>query len=369
MKRTATITWISYYNYGTYLQAYALQQVIKSLGYENNVLDDVDIVKKENRDIKTEIKNFLFYITSNRFRKYYKSQKKSFKAYDRFKKNHIILEKNISDISYLNKKYDVFICGSDQIWNPNFLILPKNKYYFADFVSDNKISYAPSIGVNNIPEIYKEEFIKLISTFKKLSAREPEGKDEMQRLISKEVTLVLDPTLLLKKEEWVKLIPSYKVIQDKYILAYFLTQNNIYINAVQNFAKKRGYKLKMFFNNKNYSNLADEVITAGPIEFLESIKNADFVFTDSFHGSIFSAIFNVQFVTFVRFKGNKVGQNTRVVNLLSMMNLSDRLISENNISNIECLSKINFKEVEISLDPHIKASLNYLIESIDERNM
>lgn len=369
MKRTATITWISYYNYGTYLQAYALQQVIKSLGYENCVLDDKGIVKEDGIDIKTGIKNFLFYITSNRFRKYYQSQKKSYKEYDRFKNNHIVLENNISDVSYLNKKYDVFICGSDQIWNPNFLILPKNKYYFADFVSNHKISYAPSIGVYNVPVAYEKEFIRLISTFNKLSAREPEGRDEIQKLISKEITLVVDPTLLLKKEEWEKLIPSYNVTQEKYILAYFLTQNSTYINAVQDFAKKRGYKLKMFFNNKDYINIADELITAGPIEFLESIKNAEFVFTDSFHGSIFSAIFNIQFVTFLRFKGNNKGQNSRVENLLSMMNLSDRLISEKNISNIEHLSEINFKEVKTLLNPHIEASLNYLKESIDERNM
>lgn len=368
MKKTATITWVSYYNYGTFLQAYALQQVIKSFGYDNYVLDDNDIIKKNTKGYKVKIKHFIFNIFSNKYRRYYKSEKESIKLYDNFKNRYILLEKNIN-ISYLNQTYDIFICGSDQIWNPNSLRLSKKEFYYADFTSNYKISYAPSIGSYNIPKDLEEKFKNLIGSFNKLSAREPEGRNEMQRITLNKVHLVVDPTLLLSRKDWNKLLPQNQNSKEKYFLVYFLSQNPVYINAVRNYARLHGYKLKMILNDKECFEQADEVITAGPIQFLESIRNAAFVFTDSFHGSIFSFIFNIQFVTFLRFNGINNGQNSRVENLLSLMNLSDRLISEDNITNLYNLTEINFNDVETSLNPYIENSINYLKGSLNEGNM
>lgn len=364
MKHTAIVTWITYTNFGTYLQAYALQQYIKSLGYKNKILDDASCIHTE-ISWKYEVKKMLWSFTPA-YHVYVRNRTKAIAMYEQFKSKYIDLEKHISDRYYLNSYYDCFICGSDQIWSPLFLKNPHADFYYASFASKKKIAYAPSIGVSAIPEELKFRYVQLIADFKSLSVREPQGQKNLQELTGNKVPIVVDPTLLLQKEDWEKLLPVQRDV-DKYVLAYFLTPNYMYINYVQKYAETHGLKLKIFFTDKSYCHLSAELITAGPLEFLKYIRNAKFVFTDSFHGSIFASIFNVQFVTFKRFKnGNSINQNSRVENLLNMMGISEHLIDENQIENISNLSPINFEAVKLSLKPFIEVSKQYLQKALAE---
>lgn len=314
MKKIANITWITYPNFGTFLQAYALQQYIISLGYEDVILDDSTVINNH-VDWKFRVKKWIWSLGKT-YRRYINSQKIAQKLYGRFKEEHILIESNVKDVKRLNETYDCFVCGSDQIWNPFSLSNPKSGFFYADFAEKKKISYAPSIGVSSVPSDFVDRFHALIKGFSFLSAREKEGQKIMQKLSGKCVANVVDPTLLLDGQQWSKLLDSHKKIADeKYVLGYFLTPNPVYIEAAKAYAYKNGYKFKMFYTDKSYYSVADELITAGPIEFLQAIHDAQHLFTDSFHGSIFASIFKVQFITFKRFKNTITSQNSRVENL------------------------------------------------------
>lgn len=360
MKKIANITWITYPNFGTFLQAYALQQYIISLGYEDTILDDSSIIDTH-VDWKFRIKKWLWRLDST-YRRFVYNQRKSNDLYETFKNNHLIIDKNIADVKRLSDTYDCFVCGSDQIWNPFSLKNPKAGFFYADFTQRKKIAYAPSIGVSNIPDEYIERFRNLIKDFACLSAREIQGQMIMKELSGKAVVKVVDPTLLLDKKRWENLLPDHERHKVKYVLGYFLTPNPIYIEAAKKYAHEHGYEFKMFYTDKTYFDEADEVITAGPIEFLQAIHNAEYLFTDSFHGSIFASIFDVQFITFKRFKKAATSQNSRVENLLKMMKIEDRLLSEEEVGVIDQLEPIDFEKVWEYLSPFITESKEYLYD-------
>ena len=364
MKKIANITWITYPNFGTFLQAYALQQYIISLGYEDVILDDSTVINNH-VDWKFRVKKWIWSLGKT-YRRYINSQKIAQKLYGRFKEEHILIESNVKNVKRLNETYDCFVCGSDQIWNPFSLSNPKSGFFYADFAEKKKISYAPSIGVSSVPSDFVDRFHALIKGFSFLSAREKEGQKIMQKLSGKCVANVVDPTLLLDGQQWSKLLDSHKKIADeKYVLGYFLTPNPVYIEAAKAYAYKNGYKFKMFYTDKSYYSVADELITAGPIEFLQAIHDAQHLFTDSFHGSIFASIFKVQFITFKRFKNTITSQNSRVENLLKMMDIEERLLSEEDVADIDKLEKINFGHVWNQITPYITKSKEYLIHALE----
>ena len=131
MKKIANITWITYPNFGTFLQAYALQQYIISLGYEDVILDDSTVINNH-VDWKFRVKKWIWSLGKT-YRRYINSQKIAQKLYGRFKEEHILIESNVKDVKRLNETYDCFVCGSDQIWNPFSLSNPKSGFFYADF--------------------------------------------------------------------------------------------------------------------------------------------------------------------------------------------------------------------------------------------
>lgn len=361
IKQIATITWITYPNFGTYLQAYALQHFIQSLGYYNAILNDESMIEKR-INWKLEIKKIIWQ-ASRTYRLFVSSNKKSALLYEKFKREYIVIENNIEDVDYLNKKYDCFVCGSDQIWNPFSLQNPKVGFYYADFSRKTKIAYAPSIGVASIPSEYLSTFAKLIKDFPYLSAREKQGQTIMENITGRKVTNVVDPTLLLACKDWEKLIDKGSK-RGKYVLGYFLTPNTLYISAAKEYAHKKGLEFRMLFTDKSYVSVADELITAGPKEFLQTIHDAYAVFTDSFHGSIFASIFRIQFVTFKRFGDTTKSQNSRVENLLNFMGISNRLLGESDIKKLYALENIDFNDVWQRLSVLIDESKSFLINAL-----
>ena len=364
MKKIAIITWNTYHNFGTFLQAYALQQYLYALGYENKILDD-HIIIGNNVNWKFKIKKILWALSRKSYRIYARSSYNSDKLFDNFKKEYLNTDNNIMPLIDLDKKYDIFICGSDQIWNPFLLENPKQTFYYAAFSKKKKIAYAPSIGVSDIPSQYKEKVRTLISSFCNLSLREDQGVESISKIVPKEVIKVVDPTLLLSREEWEKILPK-NTNTEKYVLGYFLTPNTLYINATIAYAKRKSLKFKLFFTDESYLKYDCDLISAGPIEFLNNIKYAEFLFTDSFHGSIFAKIFHIQFFTLKRFGNIEKGQDSRVENLLDLFGLRYRLIENENIKDLVDSPNIDFEKVDYNVSRYINESKKYLKGGLKE---
>lgn len=358
-RRSATITWVTYKNFGTFLQAYALQKYIIQQGWDNYILDDSSKIKV-NTSWKYKFKKALMRIFLTGFCKYEQSKERASYMFNEFKHKRLIIDGRTGNLNKIEPEYDVFICGSDQIWNPFSLDNPNAGFYYASFTKKKKIAYAPSIGVYEVPQQYKAKLKELTSGFNFLSAREQQGVDILYELTGKEVTKVVDPTLLLNVSQWDELLPEGPPCKEKYILAYFLTPNPIFIKVASNYAKRHGLKLKLFFTDKTYYGYGCDLITAGPIEFLYYVKNAEILFTDSFHGSIFATIFHTQFFTFRRFKETAKSQNSRVENLLGMMGIGERLLGEDNSGKAYELPDIDFEQVDSNLAPFVKQSKEYL---------
>ena len=156
--KVAIITWCCYYNFGTYLQAYALQRFLSEKGYDVKIIDDYHFSLEQ--PFRVRIKSFLKNIIKKFFFRdryeFRKIDKISARKYRSFKKEYLSVDYHIKSLSKVNQRYDVFICGSDQIWNPGGFGRKDNDYYFASFANKPKIAYAPSIGVKSIPSEYKK---------------------------------------------------------------------------------------------------------------------------------------------------------------------------------------------------------------------
>ena len=325
-KKVGIMTWFNGCNYGTILQAKALQHVICKLGNEADIIN----YKKrnyKNREIKKisslfcRLKNKIFYDRINNTSKF-----------NDFRDKYLKLTESCNtfvELNDLNSKYDVFVCGSDQIWSP----FSFDEKYFLNFTTkDKKVAYAPSFGVSKISNLYVYNKIKnLLSDFKYISVREKQGQKIIKELTNQDAQLVLDPTLLLDYEDW-KIYENKEIlnkINDKYVLCYFLGKSNSYYKKIVNFAKKNNYQIinipifkRQKFNKFNISNV-------GPSEFLSLFKNAEYIFTDSLHGTLFSLNFRKRFFIFKRFNDKAdYSENSRIYNIIELFNLHDRVIDE-----------------------------------------
>jgi len=369
------VTWFHYINYGTVLQAYALQQFLKKEGYNCVIVNYIPQLKTILEKIKygKYIKRTKDKIESIKFRslrpeiiKQLIERKNLFRS---FVERNINLTPEIrsnEDLRKLNESIDCFICGSDQIWNPENL----NGIYFLNFVDDGKkkIAYAPSFGVRRIPVFKKRKIQKWINRYDKLSVREEVGVNILKSLTSKKAEVVLDPTLLLSEHDWEKIMVSPN-INDDYILCYFLGDRKEYWDAVDSLKDQTSYKVVVIpvkFNSflKNY----DMRISVGPEEFIGLIKNAKFIMTDSYHGTLFSIVFKKDFYVFKRFDDKKKdSQNSRIYNVLKMCNLEERII--NNDITEKCKTGIhidNFEDVYEIINDRIEYSKNFLLTALSE---
>lgn len=370
-RRTATITWLKWNNFGTFLQAYALQKTIIDLGYENHILSD-ECIPNPNISFIDSCKRFvrkIFPAKKSLDDTFFTSAMKEVdNAYQSFvTKNMIVDRSTAKQQSAANLLYDQFICGSDQIWSPA-LRKHLQGYYYADFFIHKKIAYAASFGVEKYPEHLKEEFRHLVSNFAALSCREVIGCKFVNEILNYEAANVVDPTLLLQEADWRKVAESPSMIlEDKYILTYFLSPNQWYLDCARNYARQHKLKLVTFYLRPSSPNEADVTVCAGPGEFISYIDKAEIFFTDSFHGSIFATQMRTPFVGFQRFTDEKSGQNHRLIDLYNKMNILDRFITDATDSErIENLPMQNFEEMRNALQPEIQSSLEFLKKALEK---
>lgn len=355
------ITFYNTINYGALLQGYSLQKKINEFGIECEIIQyECESISKREKPIElTSIRNakdLIKFITLK------SSEESKFKKFNRFSSENIKYSKKVytrESVKELSKDYESFIVGSDQVWNLN---LSDGDYtYFLDFETDKskKNSYAASFGYEEIPDKYKELSKQYLKEFNNITVREESGSKIIKNIIDRDAKVVLDPTMLLTSEEWLD-ISKLKPSEEKYILLYFIHNKKETFKFARELAKKKGLKLiyinispKPAFGMKN-------VRDASPEEFLGLVKNAEYVITGSFHGTVFSINFNKKF--FFEINKNKGNYNTRIANLVKALDLEDRAID--NIEDIDM--PINYECVNKKLNELRESSICKLCEIINK---
>lgn len=366
MKKVGVMTWFSHNNYGSVLQAFALKKIIEKNGYDVEFINYKPKVRKKTIfDMKPS-----YYYNQILNKIYLKQHAEKFLSindiYESFRHENFKISNKCDGYKDLVKvcdKYQFVVCGSDQIWSPNVF----DTNYFLPFLEPNKkIAYAPSIGVSNISNEFILKKIKaLVSDFKNISFRE---ESAIKLLSCQKAKCVLDPTLLLTQDDWIDTLKLKKYNNNKYILCYFLSDNNKFNKIAKKLAQITGLNVKYIPVNKN-TLYKDKDISwkTGPKEFVELIYNASYVLTDSFHGVLFSIIFNKEFNVFERFQNTDLeSQNSRIYNILNKMHLNSRLISCFNQININ--EQIDYIEVNDKLEKYRKESLEYLLNSFSDEH-
>ena len=357
MKKIGLVTWYDRGpNYGTTLQAFALVEYIKKMGY------DCEIINYQSKTPKQKMKRFL--LDRYLFFKKNTTYKKHKCMYKWIKNNLTISTKkyNKNNLAVLNNNYDAFVCGSDQIWSTAENEI--DPFYYLYFTSDNKkISYAPSIGKNIVGEKVRNDFINLVSKFKYLSVREKNGANIIYELTGKNPKIMIDPTLLLLPEEWKqKLGLNETKIKEKYIFCYFLRENKEYYDSVIEFANNVGYKI---INPAEIYKTCEKGKVMDSKLFLDYLLNSNFVVTDSFHGMVFSILCHKKFCVFKRYNDNeKMSQNSRIYNLLEQLNLMDNLYNDN-LTEIYDLDN-DYRKVDDKISKLREASNLYLSTALLE---
>lgn len=371
--KISTITCHHVYNYGATLQAYALQKHLTSMGYDYEIINYIPWYHNRycfwsvnrfsshynliNRNIPLKLLWCLKYNLPNILREY-----KRKKAFDKFDSKYLNISKTkYSSIEELRKsppQADVYICGSDQIWNQN-ATNGIEKAYYLDFGDTDtyRMSYAPSFGSDSLPD-NKAEIAKLLHNIDTLSVREKSGKEILNELGFPDTEVVVDPAFLLDKTQWKDLSVNAKAIKrpSKYILLYNFKDNN----KIRDFISKLKETLKIpivcihGYDNITYADIT--VKDAGPSEFINLIEHAEAVVSDSFHATVFSIIFNREFYTF-----SLNGQNNtaRMKNLLETLGITKRLNPENPDSDMIVYSSVMNRLASI-----IHSSKQYLKSAI-----
>ena len=329
------LTFHASHNYGSCLQAYALQKTIEKLGADTEIINFRTDRQRDMYAVFTKRKGIKYFIKNATHLLYYNFLKKKHANFEAFIANNYTLSakeyKNYSQLEQENFGYDAFVVGSDQIWNP----IPKDfdMSYFLPFVKDKKkIAYAPSFG----PFFEKIDDEKLsiianeVSKFDSISVREISAKHGLEKYISKDVDVVVDPTLLLNKDEWAQLINEKPVVEGEYIFLYTLFSNPE-INKVAKYLSKK-WKTKVvvsnFTNQHDVISCYEKKFDAGPKEFLNLICNAKFVLATSFHGTVFSILFNKPFFAINGEKDNRISTLLNLTKLqsrtINMVNMDER---------------------------------------------
>ncbi len=385
MKKVGIVSCYFKNNYGSMLQAYATKKILDNNNIPNetiNIDNNIDFKKGKRKYYAFQLFNFKFIkskfgmIKLKLDKKIVKDLEKNISIrdskYKEFRKKFNLSiscpdYKSLSEMA--EAKYSDVIVGSDQLWLPVNVV---SDYYTLNWVPDNinKISYATSFGISKIPDKYTDEYKKFLSRINYLSVREESGKKICDEYgISSKV--VCDPTILLTKEEWEQEAVQERIIQDKYILCYFLGSNIEHRKFAEKLKEKTGYKIVSLNHADEYVKYSDTFadITPydiGPREWINLIKNAEYVCTDSFHGTVFSLLFNKTFFDFRRYsESNKMSTNSRIDSLLDLAGVDkNRILTGNEDVDTVIKYKINYNNVNKNIDKIRQESKKWLLSSI-----
>lgn len=365
--KVGIMTFYQCYNYGALLQAYAMQEYVRGLD-PHMVVELINFKNTQTGSILgipfDQIRNLPLFcktIISKLIDIPFILPKK--KNFDLFRKKYInIAPKRYRKYSELKNDpppYDVYICGSDQIWNPE--IEPKAKpAYFLKFVGNKKakkISYAASIGISKIDARYMEDYKDYLKDMDAISVREQGAVKVLSGLTDKSISRNVDPALLLTLEQWDK-IAADTLIHEKYMLVYMLGHKRSVIDLANRIANRLHLKIVHFGPYRTYDNEIARFHCVGPDVFVSLLRNAELVVTNSFHGTAFSIIYQKKFYSVIT---SKVG--SRISGLLEILHLEDRIISQHeDITDLD--QEIDYEKVTEILEKERSYSKQYLTEAI-----
>lgn len=356
-------------NYGGMLQAYATVSMLEARRMDYELIQyekkrtPIGVIKLLPRLLNGVLLNdkyeaFLKKKGMKQHPEFAKNDAIRMKAFRKFKKVHFTklspVFKGYDALCNGARRYSAVITGSDQLWSPAGL--PTN-YYNLQFVPDDirKISYASSFGVKNIPWYQKKRTAAFLNRIDFISMRENRGSDIVKELTGKDVPTILDPVFMFDKEGWEKLIPVKREITEPYIFAYFLGETAEHRKAVEKAAKKLGCKIvalrhldQYVPNDENFGDIA--LYDVAPDRFLNLLRGASYVCTDSFHGSCFSIIHRIPFVTFNRYaEESKHSKNSRIDTLCGNLGLQDRRYNEKTTLDKQLMTSIDWDVVKDKL--------------------
>lgn len=359
MKKIGILTHHYIHNYGAFLQGYALQEAIKNL-YPDDEVYMIDYVNK-----KHAIKNTLGWFRYNPKKDSLKSYIQKIKLPSIFKKTqkqYYNLTKRIHNVDELNKLgLDAIVVGSDEVWHYEDIARHPMKFGYGVKV-DKLISYAPSTGSSNVNENIPEYVKEGMKNFTALSARDDNAETLIKNVLSKEANRVLDPTLLYDFPEYKSKFVDY-IKSQKYILMYYCDNLPEEIKTkIIEYANKNEYKI---FGAGEYKKWFTETfVDINPFEWVEMFKNAQMVFTGTFHGAVFSIKSKKNFYCYL----TNPSRIKKVGSLLKQLDIDRNNITKDNYN--EVFNSINnycidYKKVFEKLEVNKKISLNYLKENID----
>lgn len=346
-------------NYGAVLQAYALQTKLKKMFWEY----DVEIIDYYCPAIEDRTSPFYYIKDGNFIKNVLRYMYLFIPKYKRYKKFNEFREKYLSatriryDIENINRVSDDFLAvfvGSDQVWNINATKGDRN--YFLEPLSDRvlKCSYAASFGFEEVVKEHYDEILSMVKKFNYISVRESIGIDDLFNKNNIKATVNVDPTMLLERKEWDELIVDVEKMPKKgYILLYCVLKTNRLVNYAKNLSEKTGLQVYSISNQREFSEFK-QIKNCGVEEFISLVKNANYVLTTSFHGTVFSILYHKKFVTEI---DTWLSRNTRVENLLETLDMKSRTI-ENSKFDID--SEIRWDAVEAKLKACVKNAENYL---------
>lgn len=369
MDRIILTTTYTGFNYGTSLQVLAGKHIVSQLGYSCDFIRPKSIIK--GRDIRLcKLLAILFRVISLRDYKkllpFVSSYQKNFiegteQLYFKFNEDYIKpLELSKSKMKKLAKESVACLAGSDQIWISDALYV--DPIYYLRFAPQYKrIAFAPSFGRDYVAEYNIKKISHWISEIPYLSVREDSGVQLIKQLTGRDAVHLLDPTLVVSRDEW-KGILNVCEHKENYILTYFLDMpSDFAIDKIMQLKKYLGCKVINIPYQFEKMDFCDDMISAGPKEFIELVLNARFVCTDSFHGTAFALNFHTPFFTFERLYGNSSKQSVRILSLLKKFNLLTRYQCD---CPIRVLDDINFDLVDNILLSEKQKTYNYLHNSI-----
>ena len=323
-KNVGILTFHDADNLGAVLQAFALQTTLdKKCGVAAEVIDyKCDKILSTKRVKKPKsVKDFIKYPLMS---VYYWIKRRGF---SRFRKEYLKSSPQSYDLNNIKNcelPYDMIISGSDQVFNTE--CSGDDYTYFLDFAKAKKISYAASIGKHKFNDAECEKIVPIIKDFKAVSVREESAKAELERIGITDVQVHPDPVVLLKNEEWQK-YKTKRLLKKPYVLVYLVLPDDNVLNCAKQYAKKHG--LKVICNKKS----AKFIFHNSPREFLSWVYNAECVFTNSFHGTAFSLIFNKPLAADIKLLSG--GINNRINDFLNKTNTLQCVLDKDNINPVK----------------------------------
>lgn len=377
-------------NFGSALQTYATQYVLEKMGYDARIFE----IKGVHRQI--HIKKLLYYAgrmldpvelkyllanlksrsrktasaSTDQYAQEMNVRKQVYADFNKKWNKMLPTVKGWKALSEQASQMDAVVVGSDQLWRPSNIV---GCYFTLEFVPDNvkKIAFSTSFGVPELPKKLHKHANKYLSRIEHISVRENSGADIVKSMSGKDATVVCDPTMMLTAEDWMHIQDEKPFAEGKYILMYLMGDNPEQREFVKQLSKKTGCRIIGLLHGATYIAYDEEVtdekpFNVGPSEFVNLIRNAEFVCTDSFHCCVFSILNSTKFFAFRRWPdGSKFSANDRLYTLLDFTGLSSRmLMGTEDVDN--CIAEeIDFSKVLEKVAEKREMSMKYLVNALN----